>query len=159
MLNLGVLSFSLFVVAYPSFGARLADVGATRNRCCPFGEPRAAWRIAASAAAASSRQPTTPPPRRRHAARAAPRAALCPHHLGSPCGFATSRNMSDDHGATRKTDRTSQELDAVRAMVAEMRRDIAALRAELGPDAAPHHVAPWPTPASAYASIPTVPRV
>ena len=68
--------------------------------------------------------------------------------------------MSDDHGATRReTDRTSQELDAVRAMVAEMRRDIAALRAELGPDAAPHHVAPWPTPASAYASIPTVPRV
>jgi len=67
--------------------------------------------------------------------------------------------MSDDHGATRKTDRTSQELDAVRAMVAEMRRDIAALRAELGPDAAPHHVAPWPTAASAYASIPTVPRV
>ncbi len=67
--------------------------------------------------------------------------------------------MSDDHGATRKTDRTSQELDAVRAMVAEMRRDIAALRAELGPDAAPMHVAPWPTAASAYASIPTVPRV
>ena len=67
--------------------------------------------------------------------------------------------MSDDHGATRKTDRTSQELDAVRAMVAEMRRDIAALRAELGSDAAPHHVAPWPTPASAYASLPTVPRV
>ena len=47
----------------------------------------------------------------------------------------------------------------MRAMVAEMRRDIAALRAELGPDAAPHHVAPWPTAASAYASIPTVPRV
>ena len=67
--------------------------------------------------------------------------------------------MSDDHGATRKTDRTSQELDSVRAMVAEMRRDIAALRAELGPDAEPHHVAPWPTAASAYASIPTVPRV
>ena len=67
--------------------------------------------------------------------------------------------MSDDHGATRKTDRTSQELDAVRAMVAEMRRDIAALRAELGPDAAPHHVEPWPTAASAYASLPTVPRV
>ena len=67
--------------------------------------------------------------------------------------------MSDDHGATRKTDRTSQELDAVRAMVAEMRRDIAALRAELGPDAAPMHVAPWPTPYSAYASVPTVPRV
>ena len=67
--------------------------------------------------------------------------------------------MSDDHGATRKTDRTSQELDAVRAMVAEMRRDIAALRAELGPDAAPLPVAPWPTAASAYASIPTVPRV
>ena len=67
--------------------------------------------------------------------------------------------MSDDHGATRKTDRTSQELDAVRAMVAEMRRDIAALRAELGPDAEPHQVAPWPTAASAYASIPTVPRV
>ena len=56
--------------------------------------------------------------------------------------------MSDDHGATRKTDRTSQELDSVRAMVAEMRRDIAALRAELGPDAAPMHVAPWPTAAS-----------
>ena len=71
----------------------------------------------------------------------------------------TSSNMSDDHGATRETDRTSQELDAVRAMVAEMRRDIAALRAELGPDAAPMHVAPWPTAASAYASIPTVPRV
>ena len=67
--------------------------------------------------------------------------------------------MSDDHGATRKTDRTSQELDAVRAMVAEMRRDIAALRAELGPDATPMHVSPWPTAASAYASIPTVPRV
>ena len=32
MLNLGVLSFSLFVVAYPSFGGRVADVGATRNR-------------------------------------------------------------------------------------------------------------------------------
>ena len=44
-------------------GGRLADVGATRNRCCPFGEPRAAWRLAASAAAASSRLPTTPPPR------------------------------------------------------------------------------------------------
>ena len=69
-------------------GGRLADVDATRNRCCPFGEPRAAWRIAASAATASSRPPTTPPPRRRHAARAAPRAALYPQHLGSPCGFA-----------------------------------------------------------------------
>ena len=67
--------------------------------------------------------------------------------------------MSDDHGATCQTDRPSQDLDAVRAMVAEMRREIAALRAELGPDAAPHHVAPWPTAASAYASLPTVPRV
>ena len=67
--------------------------------------------------------------------------------------------MTDDHGAPRQTDRTSQDLDAVRAMVAEMRREIAALRAELGPDAGPHHVAPWPTAASAYASIPTVPRV
>ena len=45
----------------------------------------------------------------------------------------------------------------MRAMVAEMRRDIAALRAELGPDAAPHHVAPWPTAASASRSIPPCP--
>ena len=97
------------------------------------------------------------------AAAATPSPLRAPHSvrttLAAPVASPTSRNMSDDHGATRKTDRTSQELDAVRAMVAEMRRDIAALRAELGPDAAPMHVAPWPTAASAYASIPTVPRV
>ena len=115
----------------------------------------------------ASPPPTPPrahdrPRRRRRAAATLPAPLRAPHSvrttlaaLASP----TSRNMSDDHGATRKTDRTSQELDSVRAMVAEMRRDIAALRAELGPDAAPLHVAPWPTAASAYASLPTVPRV
>ena len=80
MLNLGVLSFLLVVVAHR--GLRWADVWRTSAplgivwSCCPFGEPRAAWRIAAPDAAASSRQPTTSSPRRRHAARAAPRAAL-----------------------------------------------------------------------------------
>ena len=126
----------------------------------PFGEPRAAWRITASAAAPRAHDS---PRRRRRAAATLPAPLRAPHSvrttLAAPVASPTSRNMSDDHSATRKTDRTSQELDAVRAMVAEMRRDIAALRAELGPDAEPHHVAPWPTAASAYAAIPTVPRV
>ena len=75
MLNLGVLSFSLVVVALR--GLRWADVWRTS---APLGIVAAPSESRALPGA--SRPP--PPPRRRHAARAAPRAELCPHHLGSP---------------------------------------------------------------------------
>ena len=66
--------------------------------------------------------------------------------------------MADDQSTASAYDRVKWELDAVRALVAAMRRDVAALRAELGRDAALRHVAPWPSGASVHASIPAACR-